>query len=56
MSNKSSEQEYKQPLMHFRLVVVQSSSPGAPPRWVVHTAVKPEPGLEIEFTAEPISR
>jgi hypothetical protein len=55
MSDKSSKREYKQPPMHFRLVAIRDT-PDSPPRWVVHTAVKPEPGLELEFTVEPISR
>lgn len=32
--------------------------PGAPERaiWVVHTAVKPEPGLELEFNVTPMAQ
>jgi hypothetical protein len=38
--------------MSFRLVAVVR--PNGEAGWVVHTAVKPEPGMEIQFTAEPV--
>jgi hypothetical protein len=35
-----------------------SPIPGAPPElvWVVHSAVKPEPGLELEFAITPVAQ
>lgn len=51
---QSNKREYKKPPMNFRLVAIQDNT-SSTARWVVNTAVKPEPGLEIEFTVEPIN-
>jgi hypothetical protein len=38
--------------LSFRLVA--GVRPNGEAAWIVHTAVRPEPGMEIQFTAEPV--